>query len=144
MIFESKSNNSQESIVNKKSSLPYVAGFLLILVGIIAIISWIPFVTGDQILTQLSLENFNVNLTEEQIKESFSICGSIGIILSIFPIFGGILAFKRKFWNIAIFCSILGLFTVGSLFLSTILSFIGMVLLFICKKDFQKTSKPFS
>lgn len=144
MILESKSNNLQESIVSKKSQLTFIAGILLIVAGIIAFISWIPFITGDQLLNQVNFENLNVNLTEEQIKDSFSLCGTIGIILSIFPIFGGILAFKRKYWNIAILSSILGLFTIGVLFLSSILSFIGMILLFLNKKDFNQTNNPSS
>lgn len=144
MIPESKTNNSEEFVLSKKSKLTFIAGILLILAGIIAIISMIPYAKADKEIVQFIYDNINTNMTQEQIKQGLSICGSIGIILSIFPILGGILVLKRKFWIISIFCSIIGLFMFWDLFISSILSFIALIILIIYKKDFQQVKKPFS
>ena len=119
-------------------SKPKIASFLLILAGVIAILSWIPFVMGDETLISFAIENLNMNMTQEQIRESFVICGLIEIILAIFLILGGILAFKKKLWGVAIICSIIGLFTIGQFLLASALSLIALILLIISKQEFQK------
>ena len=120
-----------------RSSIPMIAGFLLILAGVIALFSWIPFIMGDETLVNFAYENLNMNLTREQIKDAFVLCGSIEIVVSIFPIIGGILSFQRKLWTVAIVCSIIGLFTIGQFVAASILSGIGLILLIISKQEFQ-------
>ena len=76
----------------------------------------------------------------EQIETFLSICATIGIILSIFPLLGGILSLKRKMWGIAIVMSIIGLFTIGPIFASSILALVGLILIAISKNEFQHKS----
>jgi hypothetical protein len=58
--------------------------------------------------------------------------GFVGTILSLFSLVGGILSIKRKFWGIALFGAILGLFTISG----TLFSVISLILLFVSKKEF--------
>jgi len=101
----------------KKPFIPITAGMLLILSGAFAIILlWIPLFFTEQ----------------------YIIFGTIGCVLSIFPIIAGILAIKRKLWMIAFIGSIIGLFTILTpLIESGILASIGFILVVISKKDFQ-------
>lgn len=101
----------------KKPLIPITAGMMLILSGALAIIVlWIPLF----------------------FTEKYIIFGTIGCILSIFPILAGILSIKRKLWMIAFIGSIIGLFTILTpLIESGILASIGFILVVISKKDFQ-------
>lgn len=119
-------------------SKPFIAGILLIIAGVIAILSWIPFITGDETLITFAIENFDMNMTREQIRQAFVLCGSIEIVLSIFVILGGILAFQRKIWMLTVVCSIIGLFTIGQFIAASGLSLIALILLLISKQEFQK------
>jgi len=121
---------------NFNISKPMIAGILLILAGVVGIVSWTPFVMGDESLIDFMFQNLGSEMNEEQIKNAFLACGSIGIILSVFAILGGILSFKRKNWKIAIVCSALGLLIIGQLLLSSILCLIATILLFFSKNEF--------
>jgi uncharacterized membrane protein len=44
---------------------------------------------------------------------------------------------KRKAWGLAIVGGILGIFTIGPLFLGSIISIVGLILVAISRKDFQ-------
>jgi len=120
-----------------KSSIPTIAGILLIIAGVVAILSWMPFVMGDDSLISFAVENMNMNLSREQVGDAFVLCGSIGIILSVFTLLGGVLAFKRMRWTLAIVCSVIGLLTIGQFLAASGLSLISLVLLIISKKEFQ-------
>jgi len=100
-----------------KLLIPITAGMLLILSGILAIIAlWIPLFFTEQ----------------------YIIFGTIGCILSIFPILAGILSIKRKLWTITFIGAGIGLFTILTpLIISGILASIGLILIVISKKDFQ-------
>lgn len=123
---------------------PMIAGILLILAGLIGLITWVSSLLIDvntidpSILEQL--QQSGIEITVEQIETFLSICATIGIILSIFPLLGGVLALKRKMWGIAIVMSIIGLFTVGPIFASSILALVGLILIAISKNEFQHKS----
>jgi len=65
------------------------------------------------------------------------ICGTIGCILSAFPILGGIVTLKRKLRGLALVGSLVGLFLIGPVFVSSILSLIGLILIVKSKKEFH-------
>ena len=99
-----------------KPFIPLIAGMLLILSGVLAIIVWIQFFY----------------------KESLIPYGIIGCILAIFPIIAGMLSIKRKLWKIAFIGASIGLFTILTpLIISGILASIGFILIVISKKDFE-------
>ena len=100
-----------------KPFIPLIAGMLLIISGVLAIIVlWIPLFYNEQYIA----------------------FGIIGCILSIFPIIAGILSIKRKLWKIAFIGASIGLFTILTpLIISGVLASIGFILIVISKKDFQ-------
>jgi len=127
---------------SNKSILPTIVGFLLIIAGAIAIMNWLSVFLLD--LTTLGtfydisqLQQISPSITPEQLLSFLKTCAAIGLVISIFPILGGLLAIKRKMWGISVACSIIGLLSIGILFTSSLFSFIAIIILFISKKEFQ-------
>ena len=97
---------------SNKSSMPMIAGILLIIAGVLALLSWISVITMDVSMIDMSvLQELDPTITLEQVQELLVICGTIGCILAVIPILGGILALKRKLWGIALAGGVVGLFT---------------------------------
>ena len=65
------------------------------------------------------------------------ICGVIGLIFAIFALIGGIVAFQKKYWGVALAGSILGLLSLGWFFLGSIFSLIALVLIAISRNEFH-------
>jgi len=128
--------------VKSKSVLPTVIGFLLIVAGVVAIVNWLSIflininTLGDYYNVS-QIQQVYPNVTPEQFLGFLKTCATIGIVVSVFPILGGILAIRRKNWGICLACSIIGLLSIGILFTSSLFSFIAIVILFVSKKDFQ-------
>lgn len=121
---------------NYNISKPMIAGILLIIAGIVGILSYVQFFVDAE--SQISLFIENLDMTIDEARNILTICGSVGIILSIISILGGILSYKRKKWGIAISCGIIGIFAIGDLFISSVLCFIAILLLTISKDEFIK------
>jgi len=84
------------------------------------------------------LSNFNIErIRAEKVKDFYTICGTIGCILSVFPILGGIVTLKRKMRGLALVGGLIGLFMIGPLFASSILSLIGLIFVGLSKEEFQ-------
>ncbi len=135
-------NPLQQSTNNRL--YPKIAGILLIIAGILALIYWIQFLLFDSTMLESNidisqLQQLDPSLTIDRIVEILNTCAIIGCVLSIFPILGGIIAIKKKLWGISLVGSIFGLFTLGIFFTSSILSLIALILLIISKKEFQET-----
>ena len=120
---------------------PMIAGILLLIAGLLGIYTWGSTAVFDiNTIDSTVIEQFQqsgVEITIEQIQDILGICSIIGIILSIFPLLGGILSIKRKMWGFTIIMSIIGLFTIGPFLLSSILSFIALILIALSKNEFQ-------
>ena len=139
MEFDKKQNFPE--IPTKKSSLLPFAGILLILAGILALINWIPMLYMDaETLEELNvisqLQKQYPSITTEQALGFLKTCATIGIIISIFPLLGGILSIKRKLFGIAVACSIIGIFSIGIIFSSSVLSLVGLIILIISRKNY--------
>ena len=122
------------------SSIPTIAGLLLILAGLLGLLSWVSplLIDSAQLLQQLQqVTEMSPQITPEQLRSIIQMCSVIGIILSVFTILGGILAFKKKRRELALIGSLMGLFTVGPYLLASILSLIGLILIGMSKKEFQ-------
>jgi len=115
---------------------PLVAGILLIGAGLLGLFTWTSALALDSSMLQGVLPP-DAPITIEQLQSILVTCGIIGCILSIFAITGGIVAVKRKAWGLAIVGGILGIFTIGPLFLGSIISVVGLILVAISRKDFQ-------
>ena len=75
--------------------------------------------------------------TIEDLKNFISVCSSIGIVVSIFPILGGILSFKKKLWGISLTSSIFGFFVIIPFIFLIFIPFISMVLLILSRRYFK-------
>ena len=133
-----------------KSSKPKIAGILLIIAGIIALLFFIQIVmVNDSTIqsvynsTQSQLTQLNANTTQEQLKQGFFICGTVGCIMAVLSILGGILSLKRKIWGLALVASIpqslLGIIVPGFslLFASGIMALVGLLLIAFSRREFQ-------
>ncbi|MEA2055306.1 MAG: hypothetical protein U9O49_00555 [Candidatus Thermoplasmatota archaeon] len=126
---------------NTTSSKPQIAGILLIAAGLIALFFWGFLATTIEIsLEMMDITQFQETypeITIEQVRQMFITFATIICILAIFPILGGIFALKRKLWGIAVVGSILGIFTLGFLFVTPLMSIIALILLITSKNEFS-------
>ena len=125
-----------------KISKTMIAGILLIIAGIFAIINWSAFFTlnAETLESVVNISQFrelDPSITTEQILAYVTTCALIGVIISIFPILGGILSFRKKLWGISLACGIIGIFSLGILFTSSLFSLIAVILIFMSKQEFQ-------
>lgn len=143
MEIENPSNDINVSQSSNKSSIPLIAGILLIVAGVFSLIS---FITSYLVLDLTTIESMGFitqfqqiypDMTPEQVLGIVKTCTIVFLIIAIFPILGGILALKKKMWGIALACSIIGLFSIGILFTSSVISLIAMILLIISRNEFQ-------
>lgn len=118
----------------QKTAIPIVGGALLIIAGILAIILW------GALIALGSAFGAGLGLVDPAAGGLLSgiilICGSIGVILSIFTLVGGVMAVQRKMWGLALTGAILGIFTIGLYALSSILSIVGLILIAVARKEF--------
>jgi len=131
---------------SNKSSKPLIAGILLMIAGGLSILMWLSLAAIDVSfietfimpeLGSMAPEYESIVLSAESIKELFVICGTVGFFLSVFAILGGIMSVRRQLWGLVLAGGILGLFTIGPVFISSILSLIAIILVAISRKEFQ-------
>jgi len=121
----------------KQDSKPLIAGIILMIAGIMGMLTWIAALSFDISMIDISmLETQDVTITTDQLRSMIQICATIGVILSVFPLLGGILTIQKKLWGGALACSIIGLFSIGPIFLSSILSLVALILLVMSKEQF--------
>ncbi|MGM0405648.1 MAG: hypothetical protein ACQEQM_05855 [Thermoplasmatota archaeon] len=120
-----------------KSKKPFIAGVLMIIAFILAVVA------AGQIFF-LDIDALNLEELEGQeelgvdfVKTIMNVCGAIFLIVGIFLLVGGILAIKRIYWGISLAASIAGIFSMGPFFLGSILSLIALVLIFMSKNEFN-------
>jgi len=139
---QNTNQDRMSSQTSKTTSKPLIAGILLIIAGALGILTWISALTFDiSMLDPSVFQTQNITISAAQIQSIVQTCSIIGIILSVFPILGGILSIQKKLWGGALACGIISLFTVGPLFLSSILGLIALILIGISKDEFQKNKE---
>lgn len=143
-------NSFQPDEIEKQDqdSKSLIAGILLLIAGILGLLTWIGVLSFDMsvidyssLINQSMMQTQNVTITPTMIENMIQICATIGIILSIFPILGGILSIQKKLLGLALSCSIIGLFTIGPFFVSSILSLISLILLILSKDQFCQSNE---
>jgi len=131
---------------SSKNSKPLIAGILLMIAGGLSILMWlslaaidVPFIETFIMpeLESMPPEYESFALSAEFIKELFVVCGTVGFFLSIFTILGGIMSVRRQLWGLVLAGGILGLFTIGPVFISSILSLIAIILVATSRNEFQ-------
>lgn len=136
---------TQIQSVTAKSSIPLIAGIILIVAGVLSVIFWASFFSLDAATLEKTVDisqfkQLDPDITAETVLGFLRTCAIIGGIIAVFPVLGGILAIKRKLWGISLASSIIGLFSLGIVFSSSLLSFIAMILLIISRKEFQQSN----
>ena len=134
-------NIPPEGYIEKRFSFPLIAGILLIFTGVVSITGWILFMNMDESLLGDLLKQIQVTVPSysiEDLKNFISVCSLIGIIISIFPILGGILSVKKKLWGVAITSSIIGLVIIMPVIFLIFIPLISMILLIVSRKEFLK------
>lgn len=144
---DDKSEKENDNNLHQKSKIriskPMIAGILLIVAGMISIMALIPYLTIDDVAIDDLRENdseFNKyaeNKTNEQIKNEYASNGTMGIIISISPILGGIFALIKKGWIISLFGGIIGILF-SAVVISIILSLVAFLLIVFSRKEFQQ------
>lgn len=119
-----------------------IAGVLLIIAGVLSIVILIMVNSmissnPEQFIDISQFTEINPDITIDGILGLLNICLSIAMVISIFPILGGILCFRKKSWGICLTCAILGIFTIFPVVIPGILSAIAAVLLYLSKKEFS-------
>jgi len=64
------------------------------------------------------------------------VCGGIFAVFSIVALLGGVVALMGKMWGLSLVGGILGLFTIGPLFLGSIFGLIGLILIAMSKEEY--------
>ena len=127
---------------NKTSPKIIIAGVLLIIAGVLSIIMLI-FLNATlssnpgQFINISQFTEIDPNITLDNVIGLMNICLSISMVISIFPILGGILCFRKKLWGICLNCAIIGIFTIWPVIIPGILSIIAIVLLYLSRKEFH-------
>lgn len=137
--FPSQPYPTYEDSSKKNSLLPLAAGILLVIAGILGLLTWVAVLVVDPDIINTVLMNQAQELPIEatQIYTIMFTCGVIGLIFSVFVVLGGIFSLMRKMWWFALLGSIFGLFVIGTVFVSSILSFISLILIILSKEEFH-------
>ena len=122
---------------NNRISLPFIAAILLILAGIFAIITWLSIAALDMSIVETLINTQDsMSISAESLKDTFVVCGALGFFFGVFIILGGIMVLKRQLWGMGIAAGVIGIFSIGPIFLSSIMSFLALIFLLYSKKEF--------
>ncbi len=123
--------NSQKRDPLKNIEKPLVAGIMMIIVFVIALIAGGSiFYLGEDI----------VGGADEWMPDEHSPIGVCGVFMLIFGtslLIGAVCAIKRVYWGVALAGSLLGIFTIGPYYLGSILSTVAFLLLVMSKDVFN-------
>ena len=84
---------------SNKTSMPKIAGILLIIAGALALVNWLSFFSLDVTTLEPMIDQFkqvDSTITPEQALGFLRSCAAIGCIVSVFPILGGFIMYKKK------------------------------------------------
>lgn len=76
------------------------------------------------------------------LRDALAVCGSVEIVLSVLMLIGGVFAAQRKMWAFALVASILGLFTIGFLFLGSVFALVSLILIATSRREFPTPGLP--
>ncbi|HKZ48606.1 MAG TPA: hypothetical protein VJ397_07460 [Thermoplasmata archaeon] len=108
---------------------PIAGGALLLIAGILGLLNIvITFAIAGSMLAFMAVIPGAAAI--------IAVCLGIIALFSIFALVGGIVALRRRMWGLALVGGILGLFSIGPLFISSILSLVGLILIAISKEEF--------
>lgn len=121
----------------KPGKKPFFAAILLLISGLAALLLGAMLYMGD---TSSMLEAagtiIDIEIAEGIFELIITICAITIIFIGILQFLGAYLSFKRRNRFAVIIIAFLGIFSIGMMFASSILSLIALVLVFISEDDF--------
>jgi len=102
------------------SNVPIIAGILLFVSGLLAILNGVLI---------FSLPTIFIG--------PVYLCIAIMAICGLIALAGGIYTIRDREWGVALIASIVGLFSIGPLFISSILSLVVLILITVFKEKFN-------
>ena len=123
---------------NKRVGLLRIAAILLILAGFLSMIMWLSIAALDISIveTLIDAQYDSMSITAESLKDVFVVCGALGFLVGVFIILGGVMILRKRLWGMGIAASVVGLFSIGPMFLSSIMCFLGLIFLLYSKNEF--------
>ncbi len=119
------------------SKYPEVAGVLMVVAALIAILFAISAIMGlgevvEQVQPELP-EELDTDFFETILNACFVLISVFGVVLLV----GGFLAYNRKSWLMVMVCAIIGIFSIGFFLISSVLSIVALILIVMSKDEFQ-------
>jgi predicted Zn finger-like uncharacterized protein len=97
-----------------------------------------PFTTSTY---KISIDESPLNVTVSDPQTDLTWCSAVLIILSIVTMLGAISSIRRRHSDVAIVCSLIGIFTIGFFFIGSILSIVSFLLIIYSKEEFDDGKK---
>lgn len=115
-----------------RSSWHLLAGALLIVAGLVGMAS-----TVYSALNWPSLSDYaNFTNNSPELIALSQICALISIWSQAIAILGGVMAVQRRNWRLTVVCAIFSLLTIGFLLEASVLGGLGLILVFVSRRDF--------
>ena len=90
---------------------------------------------------EIVVEDVPASATVTDAQGDLSWCSGILIILSVITFLGAISSMRRRHSDVALVCSIIGIFTIGFFFIGSILAIIAFILILYSKEEFDDGKK---
>ncbi len=119
------------SALKPHTGKPFVASFLLLAVGILGLFNAFFEYNGDELVPYLTSELVSIGHVELSI---------VLIVFSVVAIIGSVVTFKRKFFKLAVICTIIGLFSFGFL-AGMIVGIAALVFIMMSRDEFENGTK---
>jgi len=111
-----------------KGPMSFAGGALILAGGIMSMVNGFLILNAPSYVPQIyGLGEFSLT----------PVCGTLMLLLGLGALIGGVLGVFRKKWGIVMAASVLCLISVGWMFLSMVLGFIGLLLVAVSKEDFD-------
>lgn len=111
-----------------KGPISLAGGALILFGGIMSMVNGFLILNASSYVPQIyGLGEFSLT----------PVCGTLMLMLGLGALIGGVLGVFRRKWSIVMAASVLCLISVGWMFLSMVLGFIGLILVSISKDDFD-------
>ncbi len=122
----------------KESKKPMIAGILMIIAFLLALVTAGSLFLIDEDLMADIEDEIDEDIDLDFVETISEVCGILLVVFGIILLVGGICAIKRIYWGVAIGGSIVGIFSLGPMYLGSVFSVIALILLFISKDEFDK------
>lgn len=124
----------------EESKKPTIAGVLMIIAFLLAVYNAASFFFLDVDIGNIE-EQVGEQVSQDLVNNVLNACGVITLIFGFFLLVGGIFAIKKVHWGVALIGSILGIFSIGPMFIGSVLSIAALILLFMAKDEFEGKGK---